>query len=805
MAELIGSLPQYYDSDFARKDKSDLWGAFTSRFNTPKPDSKGFCFLDGYRDNSRNPAEPSPENNCYFKLPFNYHASNVRDSDCPELDGRQLTVEEVRQIVLTFIDSFFWDNDNYFATSCASTYCVFYGIHVPIILFALGEGGDGKGLFDILETTMLGAENAVALDPNIFTDDNEWRTSAHFGVHKRRVCFKECKGNTKCFNLDVWKRFVVGEELIVRANFGFSTQVCYKPMKKQQSCQFDDVPPMKNLAHGAKPAAATEDEKPEGAKTSHKKATDSFARRVLGAAVGKAQLVSSAEMVNHDEGRFLKGDSHSLEKILASPVAHHIYFREILEPTWNEYESPAEAARILDPETVDDTLQNSTQWLFQKLCGLTTRARPSGYRGDKQGTAAEEPKAEDMTLYISCIQALWRASNVSERAHLGNYLQAGRGRRIGMWKVEKTLAHLIKAPRSAVCAEFISLHKKCRPLADYLGRLDETTNFFGSRQEYYILYGVEVDRLLRLVEKHSIPMPQFRPSDRWYGGFSEHDPAVLDEFDDDHEAVQAGTDEVCSVADVVHFPDLSEHVNTGADSRQHQLRAYLRLLSTRGHHVDGGGPLRGLARTYMKKCGLGRLYSSGPSLQQITKVARRRALEHIPGGVYELDIHLCFISLLVVAILEALGNNQGLLVSKFPLLVHLKENRSTWVLFLQEYFDCDKDAAKKLILSIMSPNDRQTPDAIERPDWLPQLDALQQEIQAAVTLLAERDELFKEVARKRPDASTLHVYLGEQEAAVSLEMMHCLQTHGAIPISLVFGGGLFQAGLSYFCFGCIQR
>jgi hypothetical protein len=165
--------------------------------------------------------------------------------------GRRLTVEEVRRCVFDFIESFFLENDNYFAASCASIYCAFHAIHVALILFALGEGGDGKGLFDILETAMLGTHNAAVMDPNIFVDDNEWRKSAHFGLHKRRVCFKQSR-SSKQFNLDVWKGFVAGEESIVRANFGFSAMVRFHKMKKQQSCQYDDVPLMKDLSSGPK-------------------------------------------------------------------------------------------------------------------------------------------------------------------------------------------------------------------------------------------------------------------------------------------------------------------------------------------------------------------------------------------------------------------------------------------------------------------------------------------------------------------------------------------------------------------------
>ena len=144
LAEIVCSLPEYFETDVARGDQSQIWHGFTSRFNTPKPLSHGFCFLDGYRNDERQPAQPDPTNDCYFKLPFNYEAKSIRESDCLVILGRRLTVEEVRQVVIDFIDSFCNDNDGYFATSCASTYCAFYGIHVALIQFALGEGEMAK-------------------------------------------------------------------------------------------------------------------------------------------------------------------------------------------------------------------------------------------------------------------------------------------------------------------------------------------------------------------------------------------------------------------------------------------------------------------------------------------------------------------------------------------------------------------------------------------------------------------------------------------------------------------------------------
>ena len=55
-------------------------------------------------------------------------------------------------------ESLFWRNDNYFAVQCASAYGAFHGINVPVMLYALGEGGEGKGLWDIMMHALFGKD-----------------------------------------------------------------------------------------------------------------------------------------------------------------------------------------------------------------------------------------------------------------------------------------------------------------------------------------------------------------------------------------------------------------------------------------------------------------------------------------------------------------------------------------------------------------------------------------------------------------------------------------------------------------------
>eukprot|EP00959_Pyramimonas_sp_CCMP1952_P342107 7167102-Pyramimonas_sp.AAC.1 len=93
-------------------------------------------------------------------------------------------------------------------------------------MVAIGEGGDGKGAFDILESSLFGTQHSATLDPAILVDDNEWRTNAHFSLRKKRVCIKVSKplsANVRG-NVDMLERFIAGEETIAWASFGFSSE-----------------------------------------------------------------------------------------------------------------------------------------------------------------------------------------------------------------------------------------------------------------------------------------------------------------------------------------------------------------------------------------------------------------------------------------------------------------------------------------------------------------------------------------------------------------------------------------------------
>ena len=125
---------------------------------------------------------------------------------------------------------------------------------------------------------------------------------------------------------------------------------------------------------------------------------------------------------------------------MSNPVAHHIFFREIIEPTWAEYDGPADVVKTLDYDNYDENMQATTQWLYKKLCGLDVKTRPSTSHSGEEPTESAVISAKDMSLLIDCIQALWKNSNQNESHPQSKYLRHGRGLKFGQWKIENSVA-----------------------------------------------------------------------------------------------------------------------------------------------------------------------------------------------------------------------------------------------------------------------------------------------------------------------------------------------------------------------------
>ena len=286
MAESIAAKgKEFFESDLPRHAESRLLRLFTATCPTTMPKSIGWQFLDKYMDAEWKEQPPSPKNNCYTALPYRL---TPREQDCPE----GMTISTMRQFLDTFITSHFWDNDDYFATTVASLYACFHRIETQIMHNGVGEGGDGKGMFDMLQQAVVGENNCATLEPNVFCEPTEFRKSGHFAFAKLLVVINESKGKTQ-FEYDIWKRFVVGEPIDVRCNFGLTVKMKFKGMKRQQSINYTDIPKM--------------------VATKEKVLPKNLCRRTLAAELGKAKLVGATGVADEAQGVFAKVPPNVME------------------------------------------------------------------------------------------------------------------------------------------------------------------------------------------------------------------------------------------------------------------------------------------------------------------------------------------------------------------------------------------------------------------------------------------------------------------------------------------------------------
>ena len=104
-----------------------------------------------------------------------------------------------------------------FKVSITRIFETYHRIETDVMIHAVGDDGDGKGNQSQLETAVLGRTlHVLVASPTI---------SSGF-----RVGISERKGRHN-FEFDIWKRFVVDEDIFVQCNFSQTVKIRFKGMK----------------------------------------------------------------------------------------------------------------------------------------------------------------------------------------------------------------------------------------------------------------------------------------------------------------------------------------------------------------------------------------------------------------------------------------------------------------------------------------------------------------------------------------------------------------------------------------------
>ena len=92
-----------------------------------------------------------------------------------------------------------------------------------------------------MEKCLLGVSNAATLDCEVFQERGEFRKSAGDAWNKSTIRVQEVDRRA-CFLGDLFKRWVVGEEIDLRVNFGFTVKRSFDEARKVIEVNYQNLP-----------------------------------------------------------------------------------------------------------------------------------------------------------------------------------------------------------------------------------------------------------------------------------------------------------------------------------------------------------------------------------------------------------------------------------------------------------------------------------------------------------------------------------------------------------------------------------
>ena len=347
VADMIATYRKAWENEPFSKVLSKL---FLEEWDTPMPASSGVCFLDVFLDAQWNVAPKSRDNNCYLKLNYNYVFETAMRDD-PELD-----LEDIRRRLRLFLESVYFDNSHAYQLKLCFMHAAFKKVCASKMIFAIGSGGDGKGMEAILDRALFGDLASATLDCGVFLDRAEFRKSARFAWNMATVRIQEMdqKGH---FHADIWKRFVVGEDIDCRVNYGFTSKRRFGESMKIQELNYDHIPVIEEARDRTK-------------------CCQQLQRRVACVRMGKGRFVVDPAEVDVENGIFLLIPQDELAAFLSSPITAAIYLREYCVPFFKETSLEEALQMINDVGSIHPDLQRDTLWLASRLSGGT--APPPG-------------------------------------------------------------------------------------------------------------------------------------------------------------------------------------------------------------------------------------------------------------------------------------------------------------------------------------------------------------------------------------------------------------------------------------------
>ncbi|CAK0904007.1 unnamed protein product [Prorocentrum cordatum] len=326
-ADMLNSLKKACDAGSFKVSLTELRAR---KCSTPKPRSRGVALKDVNLNEDWQEAPKSPDNNCYFRVPYSYHWIEAK--------------------LTRFLEDLYHDNEDVFKLELAFFKLAFMRIRSGKMKFKIGSGGDGKHMEAVLEQNLLGFGNCHYMDCSCLLERSEFKKSGGLAWNQSIVRIQEIDGAAR-FLSDIWKRFIVDEEIDCGENFGFTETLKFGESMKDQKLNFENIHVIDDAGGGAKVLAQ-------------------LSRRVVCCRMGKA------------EGRFKKIPRDELEDFLSHPFTAVPFLRVWCIPFFLKHTETDVKTMINDMKSVSQRLFDNTEWIAR--CLSRSKEPPPG---DNDGRA----------------------------------------------------------------------------------------------------------------------------------------------------------------------------------------------------------------------------------------------------------------------------------------------------------------------------------------------------------------------------------------------------------------------------------
>ena len=639
MADMVAVFRKQLDSNAIIVALTKL---FLIEWDTPMPRTQGVCFQDVYLDGSWCVADKSPDNNCYLKLDYPFQYENFMGL-YPDVN-----LQKFKEKLRLFLMSTYFENWHCFQIKLCFLHAAFSRACTSKMLFLLGSGGDGKGMEAVLDRALFGESGSSTLDCGVFLERTEFRKSGELAWNKSNVRIQEMDHHAR-FIADLWKRFVVDEEVDCRVNYGFTSKRKFGISMKIQELNYENIPVIEECGD-------------------RRKCCDQLKRRVVCVRLGKGVFTSDDDQVDPAKGVFKLIAQDELSAFLSHPVTAAIYFREWCLPFFKENTLQDSLAMINNLASVSKLLEIDTTWLATCLSGNKTL--PPGVTDQK----LQESNEVVATVHAATpMKRIVKEYLVSKVEALPGCASSSEGKRTKMANFIDALDHAdVKLFQQIDATAFAKL------LVDW-------TSLYTFMQEE------GGDKVFGTWADWACPFDLLHIQEKWEDKAFSSDRAYMEAHKSSGAGVIATVSAtVTSLEEIVDLPALKQYMQLDVDRRQDMLRQYIERHESHGQQEGSQSKIN---VEYYQQKHYGRYMARGPSGQKLTKEARSVAFGSMCA---EVDAACCHPRLLAKR-LKDLGLWDS---TKYVMLEHFIANFQAWRRCLAKYMDKPVADAKTELIRI---------------------------------------------------------------------------------------------------------